>query len=160
MSRMSAEELREHKARIDAMPLQEKLLAIADAVQLGMDCKVRVWQDPDGGKLFVQIQCWRRDVITGEMGWGYGGKYYPSEHASSSEIVQAIFGLYKGYWEHEARENFTLFGLRPFGPHMDTWAVLEVAHRVDVRSQRHTDDQPSSRERAAAGVRQVKAHDF
>jgi hypothetical protein len=114
-------------------------MRIAADVELAEHYAVVVRHDVDG-RWFLQIQCWRKDVITDEMGLGYGGKAYPSPHASDSEIVQTIFGLYKGYWEHEARETFQWRGRRVFGPHISTEALWEVARRVDVRSARHVED--------------------
>uniref|UniRef100_A0AAU7J844 Tail terminator n=2 Tax=unclassified bacterial viruses TaxID=12333 RepID=A0AAU7J844_9VIRU len=133
-----------------------RLEAIAASIRLGMDCDLIVGQDtsfydaygePDG-RFYLQITCWRRDAITGEMGRGYGGKAYLSPHMTDSELIQIAFGLYKGYWEHEARETFVLInfdgeGRRPFGPHIDTWALWGVARRVDVRSARHVGDRPN-----------------
>lgn len=121
-----------------------RLAALVSHVELGMNCEIRLGVSEEGRR-FVQIQCWRKDVITEMYGWGYGGKGYPSEHASDSEIIQMIFGLYKGYWEHEARETFLLRndkgeGRRPFGPHIDTWALWSVARKVDVRSAKHVED--------------------
>lgn len=123
-------------------PQFQRLTELLSEVELGMNCFLRIGRDPleDGGKLFIQIACYRLDTITKQMGWGYGGKAYPSEHATDNEILQSAFGLYKGYWEHEARETFILRGRRPFGPHIDTWALWEVARRVDVRSAKHVED--------------------
>lgn len=123
--------------------LHTRLRRIRDSIKLGMNCDIRIGSEGRG--LFVQIRCYRMDVITKEMGYGFGGKAYPSEHATDSEIIQMIFGLYKGYWEHEARETFELRNeegeyRRPFGPHIDTWALWSVARKVDVRSQRHVED--------------------
>jgi len=117
----------------------ERLERIVEEIQLGMECIVRLDESPDGRR-FVQIQCWRLDVITGEYGWGFGGKAYPSNYASDSEIVQMIFGLYKGYWEHEARETFMWRERRVFGPHISTEALWEIARRVDIRSANHEED--------------------
>lgn len=125
--------------RLEAHAL--RLKRIVDEIQLGMKCGVRLGWSEERGEHFVQIQCWRMDVITKQEGWGYGGKAWPSQHASDSEIVQMIFGLYKGYWEHEARETFEWRGRRVFGPHISTEALWEVARRVDVRSARHEEDQ-------------------
>ena len=119
--------------------LGERLARIISEIELGMECEVRLGGS-DEGRWFVQIMCNRVDVITKVEGWGYGGKAYPSEHASDSEIVQMIFGLYKGYWEHEARENFEWRGRRVFGPHISTEAMWEVARRVDLRSANHVED--------------------
>ncbi len=124
------------------LPLIARLYALADQVELGMGCEVVIGQDQehDPGRFYFQIKCWRKDVITGEMGWGYGGKAYLSPHATDSELLQTLFGLYKGYWEHEARENFEWRGRRVFGPHISTEAMWEVARRVDLRSANHVED--------------------
>ncbi|QNJ56017.1 hypothetical protein SEA_RASPUTIA_127 [Microbacterium phage Rasputia] len=128
----------------------ERLEAIVSSIRLGMKCEVRLGFSSDRDEHFVQIACMRMDVITKIEDWGYGGKAWPSRHASDSEVIQQIFGLYKSYWEHEARETFELCDelgeyRRPFGPHIDTWALWSVARRVDVRSQQHTDDRPVDR---------------
>lgn len=123
----------------DSEAFGQRIDRIVGDISLGMNCVVRTGVSPEGRR-FVQIQCWREDVITGQMGYGYGGKGFPSEFASDSEIIQMIFGLYKGYWEHEARETFQWRGRRPFGPHISTEALWEVARRVDVRSQQHVED--------------------
>lgn len=119
---------------------EARLSRIIGEIELGMNCNIRLGYDSVRGECFVQIRCYRKDVITGEMGYGYGGKAWPSVHASNSEIIQMIFGLYKGYWEHEARETFEWRGRRPFGPHISTEALWEVARRVDVRSAKHVED--------------------
>ncbi|AWN07803.1 hypothetical protein HOT31_gp133 [Microbacterium phage Hendrix] len=124
---------------------RERLERIVGSIALGMNCEIKLAFSEDRGEWFVQIQCWRLDVITKKYGWGFGGKGWPSIHSSDSEIIQMIFGLYKGYWEHEARETFELRNeageyRRPFGPHIDTWALWSVARKVDVRSQRHEED--------------------
>lgn len=127
--------------------LIERLTAIAEDIELGMNCTVRIGRDEawdeDGcaiGRYFIQIECYRRDVITGEMGYGRGGKYHLSEHQTKSEIVQMVFGAYKAYWEHETRENFQYRGRRVFGPHIDVDAQWEASNKVDVRSARHVED--------------------
>lgn len=134
---------------------EARLESIAASIHLGMNCDLIVGKDetfydaygePDG-RFYLQVTCWREDTITGEMGRGYGGKAYLSPHATDSEIIQTAFGLYKGYWEHEARETFLLTNSagetrRPFGPHIDTWALWSVARRVDIRSAKHVGDRP------------------
>lgn len=119
-----------------------RLESIVDDIELGMDCIVLIGQDKENtpGRFYFQIRCYRRDVITGTYGYGYGGKAYLSEHATDSELIQTVFGLYKGYWEHEARENFKWRGRRPFGPHISTEALWDAAPRVDVRSAHHVED--------------------
>lgn len=132
--------LLEHDAITTA---NDRFIEIASEVKLAENFHIRVGVDElngVAGRNYYQIVYWRKDVITDEYGWGYGGKAYLSEFASDSELVQTIFGLYKGYWEHEARETFQWRGRRVFGPHISTEALWEVAKRVDIRSAKHTGD--------------------
>lgn len=120
----------------------ERLMELASRVEFGMQCKIKIGRDNEiiNGRYYFQIACWRMDVITKKYGWGYGGKAYLSRHMTDSELFQIMFGLYKGYWEHEARENMTVDGVRPFGPHISTEALISVARKVDVRSAKHVED--------------------
>jgi hypothetical protein len=120
-----------------------RLMVTAAEISLPKQFAVHIGHDNENepGRWYFQIQCEREDVITGEWGTGYGGKAYLSEHMTDSELVQVIFGLYKSYVEHEARETFHYKGRRVFGPHVDVNALWEVARRVDVRSARHLEDQ-------------------
>lgn len=125
-----------------------RLERLASQVTLGMKCRIIIGQDLEffdaegnpAGRYYYQIECERLDAITGVMGVGRGGKAYLSEWATDSELFQTMFGLYKGYWEHEARETFVVRGRRPFGPHISTEALWDVARRVDVRSANHVED--------------------
>ncbi len=84
---------------------------------------------------FLQVRHWREDSMQpGKFGWGHGGKTYVTVWSTDSEIFQTIFGLAKSYEEHEVRETLLVDGKRPFGPHIDTQALCEVADRLDVRS--------------------------
>ncbi len=120
----------------------ERLMELASRVEFGMKCKIKIGRDNEipNGRYYFQIACWRMDVITKKDGWGFGGKAYLSRHMTDSELFQIMFGLYKGYWEHEARENFTIDGVRPFGPHISTEALISVSRQVDVRSAKHVED--------------------
>lgn len=119
---------------------EQRILRIRDEVELGMNCKVKLGKSSEG-RYYYQIQCWREDVITKKMGMGYGGKGYLSEHMTQNELVQIIFGLYKSYWEHEARETFKWRKRRVFGPHIDVEALWKAAPYVDVRSAQHVEDE-------------------
>ena len=120
----------------------DRLMELASRVEFGMQCKIKIGRDNEipNGRYYFQIACWRMDVITRRDGWGFGGKAYLSRRMTDSELFQIMFGLYKGYWEHEARENFTIDGVRPFGPHISTEALISVARKVDVRSAQHVED--------------------
>ena len=126
----------------------DRYFAIASQVTLAEYFKVIVAQDKEKpfGRWYYQITFQRIDVITGVWGPGYGGKAYLSPHASDNELVQTIFGLYKGVWEHEARESFQWNDRRVFGPHIATQALWDVAKRVDTRNAKHVDDTPTAEE--------------
>ena len=120
------------------MDFADRLILIQGEIELGMNCGLLVKQDtavPDG-RYYFQIECLRRDTFTGEMGLGYGGKAYLSEHATDSELIQTAFGLYKSFWEHESRETFKWRGRRVFGPHISTDALWDVAEKTDARPAR------------------------
>lgn len=126
------------------LEFKERLERIANDIELGMNCQLEFWQDHGdevvNGRFYFQIACDRLDAITGVMGRGYSGKAYLSEYASDSELIQIAFGLYKGYWEHEARETFKWRERRVFGPHISTEALWEIARRVDIRKPVKSDD--------------------
>lgn len=114
------------------MEFERRLRAIQDDIELGMNCNLNLEWSESADRYYFQIECLRPDAITGELGRGYGGKGYVSEEMSDSVMVQLAFGLYKAYWEHEARETFKWRKRRVFGPHISTEALWEVARRVDV----------------------------
>ncbi len=130
-----------------------RLLRIQADIELGMKCTLHVGTDAE--RYFLQIWCERVDTITKEVGLGKGGKAYLSPFMTDSEIIQIAFGLYKSYWEHEARETFIWRERRPFGPHISTEALWEVARRVDVRSAKHVEDQ---RRVGPDGYLEVRGH--
>lgn len=117
-----------------------RLQHIANQITLAEDFSVLVGFDTE--RYYFQIRCWRKDVITEKYGYGYGGKAYLSPHATESELVGTVFGLYKSYWEHEARESFLWDGRRIYGPHISVNALWQVAQHVDVRGAQHVEDQP------------------
>lgn len=95
-------------------------------------------EDPDG-RVFIQLQHYRPDAVTGEMKWGGGGKRYLSTYMTPSEIARQAFALAKDYEEHEVRE---FFRYRPtleaepraiFGPHIAIDSLWDVADELDVR---------------------------
>jgi hypothetical protein len=87
----------------------------------------------NGSRWYFQVEADTVDAITGEPHTGRGGKAYLSPHACRSELVQTAFGLFKAYEEHEAREFFRFEGAQVFGPHFDVLALVEIAHRTEVR---------------------------
>ena len=96
---------------------RERLTRIVADITLGMDCSVvigheQAW-DIDGADMsryFFQIQCWRRDVMTGEMGLGYGGKAYLSPHGTDSELIQIAERERDASLRREVLEQLRLLG--------------------------------------------------
>lgn len=84
-------------------------------------------------RVYMQVFCFRKDTVTGEWGWGKGGKFYLSPHMTDQEIVQNAFGLFKAYEEHECREFFKYKDKRIYGPHISLEALLEVADKTTYR---------------------------
>ncbi len=87
-----------------------------------------------GSRWYYQVESDRPDAVTGEPGTGRGGKKYLSPHATRSELAQTALGLFLAYEEHEAREFFRYDGVQVYGPHIDVLALVEVAHRTEVRA--------------------------
>lgn len=82
---------------------------------------------------YLQVEVERTDIMTGRTGVGRGGRYTVAPDATTSEVVQAVFGLFRAYEEHECREWFKYRGRRVYGPHMDIEALWDVARQTDVR---------------------------
>lgn len=55
----------------------------------------------------------------GPKRWHWGRKHYVSPHACKSEVVNAAFGLYTAFWQHEMREMFRYKDQQIFSPHLD-----------------------------------------
>lgn len=95
--------------------------------------KVRIGETEGMKDPFVQVQCLRPDIFTGEMGWGGSGKTYVSQWCTESEFYQMCLGMGLAYIEHEFREGFHIKGERPFHPHISTDALIQASHITDAR---------------------------
>lgn len=117
--------------------MPEGLYSIIEDIDLPEQYAIEVKPDTvtNPSRWYVQISCERKDIVTGEMGRGYGGKAYLSPHMVKSEIVAMVFGLYKAYAEHECRETFKYKKRRVYGPHIDVDYLVEAAKHIEVREQ-------------------------
>jgi hypothetical protein len=110
-------------------------------IKLGMNCRLLLKPDQLAeehglqGRWYYQIECDRKDVVTGEMGVGRSGKVYLSPTMSRTELCQIVLGLYIGYWQHEAREHYWYKGRQVYGPHIDVEAHWEISERTEHRGQ-------------------------
>lgn len=107
----------------------ERALAVLDHIEYREDYQMFLGIDRE--RAFMQPRVWRRDIVTGNYDWGYGGRGYVEDETTTSQIVQMAFGLFKAYEEHEAREHFRYRGARVFGPHIDIDELVGVAHITD-----------------------------
>jgi hypothetical protein len=104
------------------------------------DVEVRLYNRTDdahehwGHVLYLQAKLYRVDIIDGEEGWGYGGKYLLSEHMTRGEVVKKCFVAARDFAEHEVREAFEYRGRRILGPHVDIEALWDVANKFETRS--------------------------
>lgn len=85
----------------------------------------------DDDTIFIQVICWRPDTYTGLMGWGRGGRGYPTDQMGDGEIIRMAFGLFMAYETHECREAFEWRERRVFGPHIDIKAQWEAAGHLE-----------------------------
>lgn len=76
---------------------------------------------------YLQVRKRRKDIDTGEYGWGYGAKYFISPHSTPEEIRQRALKACIDFSEHETREAFLWKGRRIFGPHLDHQRLWEAA---------------------------------
>ena len=95
--------------------------------------RVRIGEAEGMKDPFVQVQCFRPDIFSGEFSWGGSGKHYVSQHCTESEFYQMCLGMGLAYVEHEFREGFHVKGERPFHPHISTDALIEASHITDAR---------------------------
>jgi len=118
----------------EVLDFYNRVVDIIENISYKQDYDILVDIDPvSGQRVFIQVKCYRKDTVTGEWGYGKGGKLYLSPYMSDQEIVQNTFGLYKSYEEHECREFFMYKGKRIYGPHISLEALLEVADRTTYR---------------------------
>jgi len=79
----------------------------------------------------IHVRVWRRDVVTGEMGYGTSGSVRLLPGMSDGDILRKAFQLILGFEEHEVREHFKWSGRAIFGPHTSLEALFEAAARRD-----------------------------
>lgn len=82
---------------------------------------------------YLQAHLYRQDTDTNEMGWGHGGKYFITPHMAIGEIVKKCFVACRDYAEHEVREAFQWKGRAILGPHIDIFALWNVAETTEHR---------------------------
>lgn len=93
------------------------------------------WIVPDTeGRIYLQAQFVAACSIHGVTEQWSTRKWYLSNQATESEIVQTALKLTLTAAEHEVRENFKYRGRPIFGPHMDIEALHTIAEHLDLRA--------------------------
>jgi hypothetical protein len=87
------------------------------------------------GTPYLQAEYEEPDIATGKPERQRTRKWYLSEHAVKSEIIQTALKCVLTSAEHRVREHFLYRGERVFGPHFDIDALHELARsrRLDYR---------------------------
>jgi hypothetical protein len=76
-----------------------------------------------GEGFYVQWEFAAPCNVTDEAGFQRGRKWYVSQHATKSEVVQTLLKAALAAEEHEAREQFLYKGRAVYGPHPDVEAL-------------------------------------
>ena len=87
------------------------------------------------GKVFLQAEFHAPCADSGKLTLQKSRKWYLSDHATESEVVQTAFKCVLTAIEHEAREQFKYEGQAIFWPHFNVndLVALAAAGRKDVR---------------------------
>lgn len=91
-----------------------------------------------GNRTWLQATFMAPDCHTGADALQYTRKWYISNEATKSEIVQTAFKLALTSVEHEAREAFTYRGQRIFGPHMSVDVLAKLCEHGAIMDKRVT----------------------
>lgn len=83
---------------------------------------------------YLQVQFLAYDSEKGFHTVQHGRKWYISEHATKSELIQTALKAVLTAEEHEAREQFKYRGKAVFGPHIDVDVLANIADLVEVRA--------------------------
>lgn len=80
----------------------------------------------DSERLYLQVEFERKDINTGELGWGRGRRWEISRDMDEGSIVKTAFAATKAILEHEGHEGFEYRGVRLFDPHFDLHRMMEA----------------------------------
>lgn len=84
-----------------------------------------VARDIAEGVVVIQAEMWRKDMITGEYGWGQGGEYVVRTSTPDDVIIKICLRASLDYAEHEVREGFKWRGKAVCGPHVSLESIWE-----------------------------------
>lgn len=107
-------------------PHLDRIRAVLARITYKPGYRIRVART--GGRPWLQIVAHLLDAA-GDPTFAvaqHGGKVWLSDHMVDGEIVQAAFGAFRAFEEHECREWFLYRGRRIFGPHINPEALLAV----------------------------------
>lgn len=89
----------------------------------------------EADRMYMQVQTDVTDTTTGEPWLGCRGrKWWLSPHMTDTEVVMTAFKAVLTFIEHEVRENFMFKGRAVFGPHINIYALYDMAKLTDERT--------------------------
>lgn len=120
------------------MNFRERVDSVVSTIGYKDGYRLVVDQD-EHDRVTLQVEVYRPDTFTGEMGYGYGGLAYLHPKQTKGDIIRVALGLFMAYETHEVREWFTYRGKRIYGPHLDPDALFEIADRLDFSPESEQD---------------------
>ena len=87
-----------------------------------------------GGRIHIRGGFEQPCAKSGELTVWLTRRWYISDKATRSEVVQTCLKIVLTAVEHEAREKFRYRGRAVYGPHIDVDALWEVCPREDGRT--------------------------
>jgi hypothetical protein len=105
---------------------------------------------------FVWVEFWRRDLDTGEWGWGRGATHVVHGGATESAVAKTLWVAVKAIVEHELMHAFKVDGKSLFDPHASLASLLSISEKdkhPDSYALRHAEpDSESDKYKYGDGV--------
>jgi hypothetical protein len=100
-------------------------LTVQKMGQIVADCQYKDWTIDVGSYgpsvYWIEVNFWRPDSVTGEMGPSQNMRRWPIESWRDSDyVINTIYKAIATAEEHEMRENFKYKGKPRFDPHIHT----------------------------------------
>lgn len=83
-------------------------------------------------RVTLHVEFERKDINTGELGWGKGRAWEITEDMDEASVVKTAFAATKAILEHEGHEGFEYKGVRLFDPHFDLERMMEANRKKET----------------------------
>ena len=86
-------------------------------------------QDPEKGRVFLQVTYSCTCRRTGALEQWNGRKWYLSKFMTDDEIIKTAYAAFEATVKHEIMEGFKVDGVVLFNPHVDYRELLKISDR-------------------------------